>query len=52
MLTGDQEFSERTELEVGIAGTDMITSTENTFHHQGYSQRIVQSKVLWYTIVL
>ena len=41
-----------TELEVGIAGTNMIASTENSLHDQRNTQSVEQPEVLRYTKVL
>ena len=41
-----------TELEVGIAGADMIASTENSLHDQRNTQSVEQPEVLRYTEVL
>ena len=41
-----------TELEVGVAGTDVVTPAEDTLHHQSYTQGVVQAEVLGYAVVL
>ena len=36
-----------TKLEVGVVGTDVVTSTQQALHHQSSSHGIEKTKVLW-----
>ena len=38
-----------TELEIVIAGADMVASTQHTLHYQCHTHCIEHTKVLWYT---